>query len=91
MGMDSVELVLECEDAFQIRIPDADATVTDTVGQIQELCIRLVEEQVQSHPVSPEQQASIHEQVCVIVSECLGVKVQRVKPEARFIQDLGMH
>jgi acyl carrier protein len=48
MGLDSVELVMECEDEFQIRIADADASATETVGQLQTLCIRLVEEQTQT-------------------------------------------
>ena len=45
MGLDGVEIVMECEDAFGIKIADADAGVITIVGQLQELCVRLVEEQ----------------------------------------------
>ncbi len=90
MGLDGVELVMECEDAFQIRIADADAAVTETVGQLQSLCIRLVEEQTQT-TLSQERREAICQEVRVIVSEQLSVKIHRVIPEARFVQDLGMY
>lgn len=90
MGLDSVELVMECEDEFDIRMSDFDAQQIETVGQLQELCIRLVQEQVQSFDLSPARQEAIKEEVRKIVSEQLGKKMSKVVPEAHFVRDLKM-
>lgn len=89
MGLDGVELVLECEEAFGIKIPDADASATMTVGELQALCMRLIEV-ARGTPLGNAERFNISETVRVIVSEQLGVKMDRVVPEARFVEDLGL-
>lgn len=42
MGLDGVELVMEVEDRFNIRIPDADAAHVRTVGDLSALAVRHV-------------------------------------------------
>ena len=42
MGMDSVELVMECEEEFGIRISDTDASVVFTPGELAKLVIKLM-------------------------------------------------
>lgn len=42
MGLDGVELVMECEQAFGIEIPDEDACKVRTPGQLTKLVIKLM-------------------------------------------------
>lgn len=44
MGLDSVELVMECEDEFGIIISDEDASRTTTPRQLANLIVRLLSE-----------------------------------------------
>ncbi|MBO6514201.1 MAG: hypothetical protein JJ974_09590 [Phycisphaerales bacterium] len=90
MGLDSVELVMECEDHFKIVISDEDASKTYTVGELHELCVRLVERTYPEFKMDDAQRAAMFHQVRMIVSEQLGVRYERTVPEARFIEDLKM-
>lgn len=88
MGLDGVELVMECEDQFKIVISDKEAGDTYTVGELHTLCVQCFHPELEMHDV---QQAEILHRVRVIVSEQLGVDYERTVPEARFIEDLGMY
>ena len=91
MGLDGVELVMECEDQFKIVISDKEAGDTDTVGELHTLCVRLVQRFHPELDMHDVQQAEMLHRVRVIVSEQLGVDYERTVPEARFIEDLRMY
>jgi len=50
MGLDGVELVMECEDEFGIKIPDADASLVFTPRQLTDMVIRLMRQQGELPP-----------------------------------------
>tara|TARA_R110002111_G_C5796157_1_gene354785 strand:- start:190 stop:465 length:276 start_codon:yes stop_codon:yes gene_type:complete len=91
MGLGSVELVMECEDEFDIKISDFEAQQVETVGQLQELCVRLVQKQVQSLELAADAKDMIREEVRKIISEQLGEKIHKVVPEAHFVNDLKLY
>ncbi len=90
MGMESVELVMECEDEFDIKITDHDAHITTTVGELHALCVRLIEEQHQDIKIGPDASDRIMHRVRTITSEVLGVHYDRAIPDAHFVDDLNM-
>jgi acyl carrier protein len=84
MGLDSVELVMKVEEHFDVSIPDADASTLVTVGMLHSWVVnelgRLNRPNVDSTIVFNE----LRDLIC----RQLGVKPDRVVPEARFVQDL---
>lgn len=90
MRLDSVELVMECEDQFKIVISDKEAGDTYMVGELHLLCVRLVQRFHPDLEMHDAQRAAILHQVRVIVSEQLGVRYERTVQEARFFEDLKM-
>lgn len=89
MGLDGVELVLECEDCLGIKPADADAGRVFTVRGLQQLCARLAREQ-QAQPLNPAQEIGIREQVRVLIAEQMGIPLDRVTPGAELGRDLGV-
>jgi acyl carrier protein len=85
MGLDTVELVLSVEELFGIELPDAVAEKLDTVGKLHQY---IVSEHLRLN--RPNINADIiFDQLRTIICYHLGVEPEVVKPEARFVQDLG--
>ncbi len=84
MGLDSVELVLHVEEEFDIEVSDEAAEQTRTVQQLHDLVLRLAEEQKQTVLDGAE---TMEKLIDIIVMQ-LGVKREKVVPEARFVEDL---
>ena len=88
MGLDSVELVMAFEEEFEIEIPDDEAARIITVSDARDCIVRKLRERVENaSAVDPEE---VWSRVKTIVVEHLGVKPERVTPEAAFIDDLGV-
>ena len=83
MGLDSVELVMATEEHFGIEIPDRIAEQLFTVGSLHEFVV--LELQRIGKPTAADVVfAELRELIC----DQLGIKPDRVVPEARFVQDL---
>lgn len=85
MGLDSVELVMATEERFGIEIPDHIAETLFTVGSLHDFVVS--ELQRVGRPRDAEVVfVDLRELICVQ----LGIKPERVVPEARFVQDLNI-
>lgn len=90
MGMQSVEIVMACEDEFDIKLPDEMVTDVYTVGELQEVCLREIGRLHPGRLLDEDAKAIIMHQIREIVSEAIGVAYEKTVPAARFIEDLKM-
>lgn len=79
VGLDSVELVMEIQGEFDLRIPDEDAEQLTTAGAIFDYVAARVE-------LAPE---VVERRVRKIISQCLGVATEEIRRESRIAEDLG--
>lgn len=83
MGLDSVELVMSAEEHFGIEIPDRIAEQLPTVGSLHNYIVAELQ-----RIEKPRDAEVVFAELREIICEQLGVKPERVVPEARFVQDL---
>lgn len=86
MGLGTVELVMEIEDAFGIKISDERACEVRTVGDL----VRLVESCIleQRGPSAPT--AGVLTHIRWLISIEFGVSMSKVLPESRLQEDLQL-
>ena len=86
MGLDAVELVLAVEKVFDIEIPDEEAGKIVTVGELHEYVFAEL-----TRLDRPNRNRDIiYDLLRNVICFQLGVKPERVVPNARFVQDLGI-
>lgn len=84
MGLDTVELVLSAEDAFEIDIPDEVAGRIFTVGELHEY---VVAELIRRGRPGVNRDI-VYDLLRNLICFQLGVRPDEVVPSARFVQDL---
>ena len=83
MGLDSVELVMEAEEHFEIEIANSEAEAIGTVGELRDLvCKKLIANGQRANP------EVILNEVIDITSKITGIKKSTIGPNSRFIEDL---
>ncbi len=87
MGLDGVELVMECEDEFGITISDDDATATTTPGQLTNLIIRLMRCDGVLHPRPTCPSAKLFYELRNAMTNA-GIDRSRIKPSHQIGQVL---
>jgi acyl carrier protein len=90
VGLDSVEIILALEERFQIEIPDRRASTTRTVGDLEELVLRLREEQLPAETRRAHTEEEIRAAIRAEIADQLNVNPARVTPDADLVHDLGM-
>ncbi len=88
MGLDSVELVMAFEEEFEIEILDEEAEQIITVGDARDCIVG----KLRARAGDPEavDAEEVWSRVRAIVVNLLGVRPEKVTPEAAFIDDLGV-
>lgn len=94
MGLDSIEIVMELEERFRIKIPDEDAEQVKTVGELAELVLRRVAIESRAGELGmPGDPANAREfairEVSTICAGVIGMDVNRIKPDSSLVEDLG--
>jgi len=90
LGLETVELLWAVEEAFKIKISDADAERMRTVGDLNRFIAQQVALRASSphHSVTPEPSLT-WELLVPMVVEQFGVRPEQVTPEAQWGRDLG--
>ncbi len=88
MGLESVYLVMAFEEEFEVEIPDDDAERIVTVGDARDFIVSKLRERAEDPgAVDPEEVLS---RIKAIIIDLIGVRPEKVTPEAAFIDDLGV-
>ena len=83
--MDSVALVMAFEEAFDIVITDAVAENLRTVGDAHCAILSLLEAKG-----APQNAADVYEILVWIIARHMALNPDKLPPETRFIDDLGI-
>ena len=86
MGMDSVELFMDIEDAFGIEIPERAAPIK-TMGRLRDL---IVEQLAQRGPLPDDKSEEVWRILLVLVKRHTRISRDKIKPESRLVEDLGL-
>ena len=85
MGLDTIELVLAAEKHFGVSIPDERAGNTETVDTLARLLCEL-----RARTATPLSYEEALLQLRHMIAGLFGIPIERIVPESRFIQDLGL-
>ncbi len=85
MGLDSVELVIDIEEKFQIRISDDEAESIQTAGDLFHI-VRL-KLAASGRDYDP---GGTWDRVVRIIHDNIGAPLDKIRPESRLVEDLGM-
>jgi len=92
MGLQLVELVLELEERFKVRISDEECERVTTVAEMAAVVSKQLKLDAQSRDV---QQTLTEQQVLDLVRAIIAVEmrmpIDKVLPESRLVQDLGVN
>ena len=85
MGLDTVELVMEVEEAFGISIPDSEAATLSTVGDLHRYVV--MASTAAGRPVTAQEAWT---RLCDILEHSYAVRRSKITPSARIAADLGL-
>ena len=85
MGLESVEIVMAVEEEFGIRIPDERAAELATVGDMLDFVLIALRQRGDE----PDETA-IWEHLRAVIVDQIGVPLEDVTRNARFIEDLNV-
>jgi acyl carrier protein len=88
MGLDAIEILMEVEKDFGVRIPDGESETLHTMGRLRDSIV--------AHLLSDNDRlqsrlsALVFHHLQTIVAGQMGLKKSRIKPESNFVEDLGV-
>ena len=85
MGLETVQIVMDVEDHFQISIPDAAASRCVTVADLQRVIVDLLT--IQGRLPGDDLQREVWEGMMSVLDKN-GYPLERVRPESKWIGDI---
>ncbi|MGE0754365.1 MAG: hypothetical protein AB7L92_04315 [Alphaproteobacteria bacterium] len=82
MGLDSVELLMEVENAFGIELHQQDVAHVYTVEDLQILVMRMLG--------TVENEQAIYDKLVQLISRQMNIPPERIKPDSSLTKDLGI-
>jgi acyl carrier protein len=86
MGLDTLELILETEKHFGVSVPEEQAEKSESVEKFARLLCELRAETESSLPYD-----IVLFQLQEIIAEKFQIPIERIIPEARFVNDLKLN
>lgn len=81
MGLDSVELLIEIENEFQIEISNIEAENIATVGDFHKIISRKID-------LEETTEEAIYQKLRMVLSEKVGIAIEKIDYHARIVDDL---
>ncbi len=81
MGLEIVAVIMRVEEEFELEIPDEDAERLATVGAMADYVAGII-------PWRGREE--IMQRVRVVVADEVSMPLEQVRPESRFVEDLGV-
>lgn len=103
MGLDAVEIVMEIEDHFHVKLPDIELHQIRTVADLAALVVSHLpkggaagsaDAPLETPQGSPREQVTAHqsvlEEVRKLIARNLCLPLEQVQPTSELVKDLGM-
>jgi hypothetical protein len=91
MSLDMMEVVLEVEEEFGIKIPDSDIPMTDaiSIGDLYDITLKRVREQSKSNSQAGNLEDEVWERLKALLIDQLDLKPEQIVKSNRFYHELG--
>ncbi|MGD2118774.1 MAG: hypothetical protein PVG66_10465 [Chromatiales bacterium] len=87
MGLDIVEMIMAVEEEFELAIPNEIASTLETPGLVHEYVVTQLKENKKIKS-NGEQDQEIWEKIQEVIVSQLGVTIDEVTKDAKFVDDL---
>ena len=87
MGLETLELMMDIEDNFEIRITDDDAAAAVTIDQVCDLILLCIERQ---HNGRTHVKSEIFNWLADLLAREYKIPLSAITPKAELIKDLGL-
>jgi acyl carrier protein len=88
MGLDLVEMVLELEAEFDVTLPQSELEKATTVGGLFRVIVDALPPATRPAD-APTFSGTLWERYLTVVAQQLGVPRRALRPDSRFVADLG--
>lgn len=88
MGLDGIEIVMEVEKDFGVKLPDAEAANLLVVSQLRDAIVAHLLAEPERLPERLRRIVFLHLQT--LLSEQMRLRRSTIKVDSRFIEDLGV-